>query len=40
MRIDLTLYSATLARSTARVEDDLGVDACKEDKTDDPIGVA
>ena len=39
LRIDLTLYPATLARSTARVEDDLGIRAGEEDETDGPICI-
>lgn len=39
LRIDLTLYSAALAWSTARVEDDLGVHASEEDKADGPIRI-
>lgn len=40
LRVDLTLYSATLAWRTARVEDNLGVHAREEDESDSPIRVA
>lgn len=39
LRIDLTLYSAALAWSTAGVEDDLGIHASEEDKTDCPVCI-
>lgn len=38
--VDLALYPAAFAWRTARVEDDLGVDAGEEDEADGPIGVA
>lgn len=38
--IDLALYFAALAWSTARVENNLGIHASEEDKTDDPICIA
>lgn len=38
--IGLTLYSAALAWSTARVEDDLGIHTSEEDEADDPVCVS
>ena len=39
LRVDLTLYSATLAWRTARIEDDLGIHASEEDETNGPVSV-
>jgi hypothetical protein len=39
LRVYLTLYSAALAWSTARVEDDLGIHASEEDETHCPICI-